>query len=225
MMSITNVSAAQASVVAANAKPTQTKAETKTEATTPEVKPTETTATSNEAAVYEPSKKTNAHGTYDAAKVKQMVDEVNNQADKFRDLFMKLISKQATKDAIASGGSLSGDDAFKSIMSKIDNGGEAMVEIDEETRLQAQKDVAEGGYFSVEKTGDRLLEFADAMAGGDPKKLELMRKSVQDGFKAAEEMWGGELPQISKDTLAYVMKGFDDRAAKSTSATKNVAAN
>ena len=40
-----------------------------------------------------------------------------------------------------------------------------------------------------------------------------MRKAFEKGYKQAEKTWGGELPEISKQTYDAVMKGFDDMAA------------
>jgi hypothetical protein len=78
---------------------------------------------------------------------------------------------------------------------------EGKVQVDEETRLQAQKDIAEDGYWGVEQTSERLLSFAKALSGGDPSKADIMIEAVKEGFKQAEKAWGGELPQISRDTL------------------------
>lgn len=77
---------------------------------------------------------------------------------------------------------------------------------------EAQKAISEGGYFSVEETANRLLEFAKALAGDDPEQAEKMRSAVQKGFKEAEKVWGGKLPEISSKTYDAVMKKFDDWA-------------
>jgi len=78
---------------------------------------------------------------------------------------------------------------------------EGKVEVDEEIRLQAQKDIAEDGYWGVEQTSERLVSFAKALAGGDPSKADLMIEAVKKGFEQAEKIWGGALPQICRDTL------------------------
>jgi len=88
--------------------------------------------------------------------------------------------------------------------------GETMVYIDQATRERAAEEIAEGGYFSVEAVTDRLLGFARAFAGDDPERIELMRTAFVRGFEAAEAQWGGRLPDISQDTFAAVMAGFDD---------------
>ena len=84
------------------------------------------------------------------------------------------------------------------------------IEVDEATRLQAQKDVSEDGYWGVEKTAGRILDFAKALAGDDLDKLNTMKDAVKKGFKIAEDLWGGELPEISGKTYDRVMEGFDE---------------
>jgi hypothetical protein len=72
--------------------------------------------------------------------------------------------------------------------------------------------VDEGGYFSAEETAARILDFAVAITGGDPGLVDLMRDAVNAGFRQAERRFGGELPEISHQTLQAVMDGFDEWA-------------
>ena len=51
--------------------------------------------------------------------------------------------------------------------------------------------------------------------GGDPSKVEEMREAFKKGYEQAEKTWGGELPEISKQTYEAVMKKFDDLAGQS----------
>jgi len=74
---------------------------------------------------------------------------------------------------------------------------------------QAKKDVAEGGYWSAEKTSERLVEVAKAISGGDVKQKEALTAAIKEGFKQAEELWGGKLPQISQDTYRLTMEKLD----------------
>ncbi|MDF2485813.1 MAG: hypothetical protein K0R46_1981 [Herbinix sp.] len=78
---------------------------------------------------------------------------------------------------------------------------EGKVQVDDETRLQAQKDVAEDGYWGVEKTSDRMVEFAKALSGGDQSKANELIDAVKKGFEQATKAWGGELPEISTRTM------------------------
>ena len=51
---------------------------------------------------------------------------------------------------------------------------EGKVEVDPETRAKAQADIAEDGYWGVEATSDRIIDFAKALTGGDPSKMNDM---------------------------------------------------
>lgn len=91
--------------------------------------------------------------------------------------------------------------------------------VDAATKAQAQEDTSEDGYWSVDKTSDRILDFAKALCGDDTDKLEEMRSAFEKGFKQATSAWGKELPSISQSTYDSVMKKFDDWAAESSSTT------
>ena len=92
---------------------------------------------------------------------------------------------------------------------------EGKLEVDPETKAQAQKDIAEDGYWGVEATSQRIIDFANALTGGDPSKIEKMREAFKKGYEQAEKTWGGKLPEISQQTFDAVMKKFDDLAAQS----------
>ncbi len=83
-------------------------------------------------------------------------------------------------------------------------------EVDAETKAQAQADIAEDGYWGVEKTSDRILDFAKALAGNDSSKAQELLDAFKQGYKQAEETWGGELPDISKRTFEAVEKKFNE---------------
>ncbi len=166
----------------------------------------------NNAAVYESgeTKKPKDNYPVDRKEVERLIKESENQASSFRRLLEGLLQKQAKRNAVASGRDAAVE--YDDLLNKVYNGKDVMVEIDEETRLQAKKDIAEDGYYGVKKTSERILGFAKAISGGDPKKIETLRNAVEKGFKEVEDMWGGKdkLPKISYDTYDAVMKGFDE---------------
>lgn len=84
--------------------------------------------------------------------------------------------------------------------------------VDPATKAQAQADIAEDGYWGVNQTSDRIMNFATALTGGDPDKIEEMRSAFQKGYKEAEKTWGGKLPDISQRTYDAVMSKFDKMA-------------
>lgn len=85
------------------------------------------------------------------------------------------------------------------------------------TPEEAEAAISEGGEWSVNAVSDRIFGLASALAGGDPEKLEQMRSAVEKGFEQAgvafKDYFGAkDMPQITKDTHAEIMKRFDDRA-------------
>ncbi|MDR3294414.1 MAG: hypothetical protein LBT26_01105 [Clostridiales Family XIII bacterium] len=87
---------------------------------------------------------------------------------------------------------------------------DALVKIDEQTQLAAQEAISENGYWGVNKTADRILDFAKSISGGDLSKISLIRNAFLDGFTAAEEAWGGRLPDISYLTRDRVLQALDE---------------
>lgn len=123
----------------------------------------------------------------DQATIDRLIAETQENAQKLKDLVERMLLKQ--------GQTINNSTDIYNLLR------EGKVEVDDETRVQAQKDIAEDGYWGVEQTSERLLSFAKALSGGDPSKADIMIKAVKKGFELAEKAWGGELPQISKDTL------------------------
>jgi len=81
--------------------------------------------------------------------------------------------------------------------------------VDAATKAQAQADIAEDGYWGVEATSSRIVDFAVALCGDDKDKLAEMKEAFKKGFKQAEETWGGELPDICQRTYDKVFEKFD----------------
>jgi len=79
----------------------------------------------------------------------------------------------------------------------------------EDVKSQLDSMLSEDGFWGVEKTSQRMFDFAAAIAGDDPDQLEQARDAVTKGFKQAEAMFGGKLPDISYDTYDATMEKFD----------------
>lgn len=161
----------------------------------------------SQAAVYEKSEQVNADSSkqiYKMSKtdreaiVKQMKDEMLKREQQLVDLVKQMIGKQGSTYAVATG-----DDIWKFLAS-----GEFTV--DEATKEQAQKDIAEDGYWGIEQTSQRIFDFACALAGDDVEAMEKMQKAFEKGFKEATGAWGKELPEISQKTRDAVNKKFEE---------------
>lgn len=159
----------------------------------------------NDDVVYEASKEkiSEQDRKIDAYKEKQNIDAMLKQAELQTKNFEKLVSSMFDKQA----------NKF-SLVTKFETGGlkefYKNLTVDAKTIAKAKEDISEDGYYGVKQTSERIVSFAKAVAGNDPKKLEEMRNAVEKGFKQAENMWGGELPEISKQTYDKVMDTFDE---------------
>ena len=150
------------------------------------------------AAVYEPSGQTaETDKVYkpDTAMVEKLKAEADARTEGLRSLVEKLLGQQATKYGEAT-----------DIWSFLKDGD---YEVDPETKAQAQADIAEDGYWGVEKTSDRIVQFAMALTGGDPDKVDSMIDAFKKGYEQAEETWGGKLPEISQKTYDAVLDKFE----------------
>jgi len=88
-----------------------------------------------------------------------------------------------------------------------------MVEIDDETRAEAQRLISDDGEYGIENTANRIFEFAKAISGNDKTKINELKSAIEQGYKAAEKAFGGELPEICKKTLERTMEKLDQWAA------------
>lgn len=134
-----------------------------------------------------------------------------SRTEQLRSIVEQMISKQGSTYADASG-----DNMWK-ILSSGD------FTVDAATKKQAQEDVSEDGYYGVKQTSDRIVDFAQALAGDDTDKLEDMRQAFIKGFKQATNTWGKELPQISQDTYKAVMDKFDKLEGKTSDSSSDTA--
>jgi len=82
------------------------------------------------------------------------------------------------------------------------------------TQEEAQDLVSEDGYFGVEKTSQRIVDFAINGFGNDPEKMQQMKDAIDQGFKEAQDAFGGALPDISKQTYEAIMEKLDAFAAQ-----------
>ena len=160
---------------------------------------------SNNATAKSTSKKTYTPNTELVNKLKQ---DATNRAQQLQSIVEQLLTKQGKTYNTA-------NDIWRTLA-----GGD--FQVDAATKAQAQADIAEDGYWGVKQTSQRILDFATALTGGDPDKIEEMREAFQKGYKMAEKTWGGQLPEISRQTYDAVMAGFDkmaEEAGLTTSST------
>ena len=81
----------------------------------------------------------------------------------------------------------------------------------------AAKAVSDEGDWGVDAVATRIFDMANAIAGGDPEKLESMRAAVEEGFNQAGITWNNatgldKMPEITEKTYNEIMSRFDKRA-------------
>ncbi len=160
----------------------------------------------NKPAVYEKSDpKTKKAGYSKPSIVEQLKADAEARQKQLVSIVEKSLSKQAGLY-----GKANGDDIWKFLAS-------GNVKVDPATRLQAQKDIGEDGYWGVKQTSQRLFDFASALAGDDVDKMKEMQKAMEKGFKQATGAWGKKLPSICSETMDAANKLFEDYFASKSS--------
>ena len=159
--------------------------------------------------VYEKSTESEKVTTKDnKAIIAKLKADAEERTAQLRSIVEQLITKQGTAFGKAT------DDEMWKFLAK----GEFTVSAD--VKAQAEADIAEDGYWGVEQTSDRILDFAKALAGNDPEKAEEMLEAFEKGFKEATKTWGDELPEISQRTYDAVHEKFE--AWKNKTATETI---
>jgi len=82
------------------------------------------------------------------------------------------------------------------------------------TQDEAKELVSEDGFFGIKKTSQRIADFVLNGAGDDVDKLKAGREGILRGFKEAEKLWGGKLPDISYDTIDKAVEMIDKKLAE-----------
>lgn len=153
--------------------------------------------------VYETSSKTddksNKIKDYSSV-VATMKKELSTKNEQLQNLVTKLLGKQAGKYTKLA-------DLFKDIQA------------DPATIEQAQKDIADDGYWGVEQTSDRLVSMAQALSGGDTSKADTLIAAIKKGFDEATEAWGDKLPDICQKTIDAAVKKMEAWRDGTTSET------
>ncbi|SFO25322.1 hypothetical protein SAMN04487831_11445 [Pseudobutyrivibrio sp. UC1225] len=158
---------------------------------------------SEEAAVYEKSDeeavaKTDKYSKGDrTALVQQLKADQEKMMNNLLQIVQKTIAGQGSTFAIASQ-----DDMWKFLA-------EGKFTADPDTIAKAKEDISEDGYWGVEKTSDRILEFAKALSGDDPEKADELLAAFKKGYEQATGTWGKDLPEISSKTYDAVLKKFE----------------
>lgn len=213
-MSLNSITAAAAYTQQIGIADTKSTRQTDTAAAAANTKDTEKSETAakadnDTAVIYEKhASGSTSKSTSHAAVIAQLKADSEARTAQLQSLVEKMLAKQGQTLATA-------DDMW-SFLAK------GNLTADPETIAQAQKDVAEDGYWGAEQTSDRILSFAKALAGDDPQKADELLEAFKKGYKQATKTWGSELPSLCSDTYDLVEKKFSEwkNSAADTSVTE-----
>lgn len=182
---------------------TRTSSKTTETAAADTSKKTETTA-ADSGVIYEKSSESSASNKVTNKKMSDsdraaLIAKLKSDTEQRTSQLRSIVEQMMTKQGIAIG---TADDMW-SFLAK----GDFTVSAD--VKAQAQADIAEDGYWGVNQTSDRIVDFAKALAGGDAEKADEMLEAFKKGFKQATKTWGSELPDISQKTYDAVIEKFD----------------
>lgn len=132
----------------------------------------------------------------DAQTIAKLKSDFTQNTESFKAMVRKMLEKQGL--------------AVNDVLKALDRGDSVDFFVDEETRASAEEAISENGFWGVEQTATRILDFAKALSGGDPSKIDMLVSAFKEGFEAAKEAFGGKLPDISQKTYDRVMEGFEN---------------
>jgi len=137
----------------------------------------------------------------DVAELKTQISQNSNE------MMFKSISVQTNISATNVDNSFSKN--YKEFQSFLDDIGYTGTPIAELTKEEATELISEDGMFGITQTSDRIADFVINGSGGNEERMRAGREGMIEGFKMAEEMWGGELPEISQKTMQAAIEKVD----------------
>ena len=126
----------------------------------------------------------------DEKAIDRLIAESNQAYQRLRDLVIQLLERQG----------MSAEHLKEETLPE--------VAIDDEARADLEAMLGPDGEYGIEKTSDRIVDFAIALSGGDRSKAETLKDAIIQGFNEAERILG-ELPDISQKTFDRVMEKFE----------------
>jgi len=129
--------------------------------------------------------------------IEQMKADAQAQQDSLMNMVREALGQQAGQFGIAND-----DDSIWKFLA------DGNYTVSEAAKAKAQEAISEDGYWGVEQTSTRIVDFAKALAGNDPAKADKLLAAFKKGYDEATKAWGKELPEISKKTYAAVEQKF-----------------
>ena len=155
----------------------------------------ETTSTNTNGVIYEKGTDTTVSKKDNTAIVNMLKADLEERTKQLTNIVQQMLQKQGNTLAKT-------DDMWKFLAS-------GDFTVTPEVKAQAEADIAEDGYWGVEQTSDRILDFAKALSGGNAEYTDKLLAAFKKGYEQATGAWGKELPDISKRTYDAVVEKFE----------------
>ena len=155
----------------------------------------ETTSTNTNGVIYEKGTDTTVSKKDNTAIVNMLKADLEERTKQLTNIVQQMLQKQGNTLAKT-------DDMWKFLAS-------GDFTVTPEVKAQAEADFAEDGYWGVEQTSDRILDFAKALSGGNAEYADKLLAAFKKGYEQATGAWGKELPDISKRTYDAVVEKFE----------------
>lgn len=194
-MAINSINSYTQPVNTATSNTSKTSSKENTKSTSSTTSAAESTGVVYEKSTSDTKKTDTSYKTQNASLIAKMKADSNNRIQQLQSLVSQMMSKQGTAIGTA-------DDMWKFLA-----GGNFTVSA--AAKAQAEKDIAEDGYWGVNQTSDRILDFAKALAGQDSAKADELLEAFKKGFQQATKSWGKTLPDITQRTYDAVIEKFD----------------
>ncbi|MEA2098782.1 MAG: hypothetical protein U9P72_01485 [Campylobacterota bacterium] len=135
----------------------------------------------------------------DAAELRAQISEnANAMMFKSTSIQMNVLDKKDSFETQYQG--------FQSFLNDVGYAGKPIAEL---SQKEASELISEDGLFGIKQTSDRIADFVINGSGGDEEMMRAGREGMLQGFKEAEAMWGGELPEISQKTMQAAIEMVD----------------
>jgi hypothetical protein len=147
--------------------------------------------------------KTNFTEKISKDEVKEIKEAISQNA---REIMMSSTTVQSSV-AVSNAEKFKADyEEFQAFLKDVGYDGKPIAELSQD---EAAELVSEDGFFGIDQTSERIANFVINGAGGDESLLRAGREGMLQGFKDAEAMWGGELPEISQKTMQKALELVD----------------
>ena len=199
-MDINTYTAISQTTVTTTTKKTDEKAD-KANATTASETPK--SGFSDVAATYEAAEKPAGDNAVNKANDRTaLIQMLKDDQEKLKNNLFSIVQKSLTGQAGAFSIANNDSDMWKIIAS-------GKFTASAEDIAKAKEDIAEDGYWGVDKTSSRIVDFAIALSGNDTSKADKLLDAFEKGFKQATGTWGQKLPDISRQTHDAVVEKFN----------------